>query len=222
MKASNKALELIKKYEGFFSRPYLDPVKIPTIGYGVIKYPNGKRVTMKDPAITEKQASDMLLELLNQTYVPELNKLLKTSVNQNQFDALVSFIYNLGGASLGKSTLLKKINANPNDPSIAAEFVKWNKAGGKVLNGLTKRRKEEYELYFSTDGVVNSSDQIVSKYVDATGLNLREGAGTNYRIITELKRGDKVHVLETTSNGWSNVLVCDTNKQGWVSSKYLK
>lgn len=148
MKTSKKGLDLIKKYEGFFSKPYRDPIGIPTIGYGVIKYPNGKRVTMNDAPMTEKQASDMLLDLLNKTYVPELTRLLKSNINQNQFDALASFIYNLGGANLSKSTLLRKVNANPNDPSIANEFLRWNKAGGKVLNGLTKRRQSESSLYF--------------------------------------------------------------------------
>jgi lysozyme len=61
----------------------------------------------------------------------------------------VSFAFNLGSGALSKSTLLKKVNANPNDASIGAEFLKWNKAGGKVLAGLTRRRKAESELYFS-------------------------------------------------------------------------
>lgn len=149
MKTSSKGLALIKKYEGFKNKPYLDPVGIPTIGYGVIKYPNGKRVTMNDAPMTEKQASDMLAQLLEQTYEKEVNRLVKSSLNQNQFDALVSFTYNLGGTNLGKSTLLKKVNANPCDPTIRAEFPRWNKAGGRVLAGLTRRRNEEAELYFS-------------------------------------------------------------------------
>lgn len=147
MKTSAKGLALIKKYEGFYSKPYLDPVGIPTIGYGVIKYPNGKRVTMKDPAMTEKQASDMLAQLLEQTYEKDVNRLVKVALNQNQFDALVSFTYNLGGTNLGKSTLLRKVNVNPCDPTIKAEFPRWNKAGGRVLAGLTRRRNEEAELY---------------------------------------------------------------------------
>ncbi|SMG32496.1 lysozyme [Sphingobacterium psychroaquaticum] len=148
MKTGVNGLTLIKKFEGFFSKPYKDPIGIPTIGYGVIKYPDGKKVTMQDPALTEKQASDMLAQLLAQTYEKDVTRLVKKPLTQNQFDALVSFTYNLGGANLGKSTLLKKVNVNPNDPSIAAEFVKWNLAGGKVFAGLTRRRKEEAELYF--------------------------------------------------------------------------
>ncbi len=151
MKTSAKGLALIKKYEGFFNKPYLDPVGIPTIGYGVIKYPNGKRVTMNDPAMTEKQASDMLAQLLEQTYEKDVNRLVKVALNQNQFDALVSFTYNLGGTNLGNSTLLRKININPCDPTIKAEFPRWNRAGGRVLAGLTRRRKEEADLYFTAN-----------------------------------------------------------------------
>ncbi|QBQ41221.1 lysozyme [Sphingobacterium psychroaquaticum] len=149
MKTGEKGLSLIKKFEGFFPKPYKDPIGIPTIGYGVIKYPDGKKVTMQDAALTEKQASDMLAQLLTQTYEKDVLRLVKKPLTQNQFDALVSFTYNLGGANLGKSTLLKKVNANPNDPSIASEFVKWNLAGGKVFAGLTRRRKEEAALYFT-------------------------------------------------------------------------
>lgn len=151
MKTGTKGLALIKSFEGFYSKPYLDPVGIPTIGYGVIKYPNGKRVTMKDPAITEKQASDILAQLLEQTYEKDVNKHVKTTLNQNQFDALVSFTYNLGGTNLSTSTLLRKVNANPCDPTIDAEFAKWVNAGGKKLNGLVRRRKAESDLYFSKE-----------------------------------------------------------------------
>lgn len=143
----SKGLELIKSFEGFYSKPYLDPIGIPTIGYGATYYPNKKKVTMKDKPLTEKEASDLLKEMMV-TYENDVKRLVKRELNQNQFDALVSFTYNLGSANLGKSTLLKKINANPCDKTIKYEFLKWNKAGGKVLNGLTRRRNAEAELYF--------------------------------------------------------------------------
>lgn len=148
MKTSNKGLALIKKYEGFYSKPYLDPIGIPTIGYGATYYPNKVKVTMKDESLSEKEASDLLAQMLN-VYENQVALLVTKPINQNQFDALVSFTYNLGATNLGKSTLLKKINKNPNDPTIREEFVKWNRAGGKVLKGLTKRRKDEAVLYFS-------------------------------------------------------------------------
>ena len=148
MKIGKKGLELIKKYEGFYSKPYLDPIGIPTIGYGATYYPNNVKVTMKDKPLTEKQASDLLAEMLK-VYENQVALLVRKPITQNQFDALVSFTYNLGATNLSKSTLLKKVNANPKDKSIADEFVKWNRAGDKVLNGLTKRRKDEAILYFS-------------------------------------------------------------------------
>lgn len=147
MKLGSKGLELIKSFEGFYSKPYLDPIGIPTIGYGATYYPNKKKVTMKDKPLTEKEASDLLKEMMI-TYENDVKRLVKRELNQNQFDALVSFTYNLGGTNLGKSTLLKKVNANPCDKTIKDEFLKWNKAGGKVLNGLTRRRNAEAELYF--------------------------------------------------------------------------
>ena len=147
MKLGSKGLELIKSFEGFYSKPYLDPIGIPTIGYGATYYPNKKKVTMKDKPLTEKEASDLLKEMMT-NYENDVKRLVKRELNQNQFDALVSFTYNLGSTNLGKSTLLKKVNANPCDKTIKDEFLKWNKAGGKVLNGLTRRRNAEAELYF--------------------------------------------------------------------------
>ena len=147
MKLGSKGLELIKSFECFYSKPYLDPIGIPTIGYGATYYPNKKKVTMKDKPLTEKEASDLLKEMMT-TYENDVKRLVKRELNQNQFDALVSFTYNLGSTNLGKSTLLKKVNANPCDKTIKDEFLKWNKAGGKVLNGLTRRRNAEAELYF--------------------------------------------------------------------------
>lgn len=148
MKTGKKGLDLIKKYEGFYSKPYLDPIGIPTIGYGATYYPNNVKVTMKDKPLSEKEASDLLVQMLK-VYENQVASLVRKPINQNQFDALVSFTYNLGATNLGKSTLLKKVNVNPNDPTIRQEFEKWNRAGGKVLNGLTKRRKDEAALYFS-------------------------------------------------------------------------
>lgn len=148
MKTSENGLALIKKWEGFSSTTYLDPIGIPTIGYGFIRYPGGIRVTTQDDPITRAQADELLLQLLTQTYEADVLRLITTPLNQNQFDALVSFTYNLGASNLAKSTLRRKVNLYPSDPSIRAEFVRWNQAAGRVLKGLTNRRLEEVELYF--------------------------------------------------------------------------
>lgn len=147
MNISNKGLSLIKEFEGLRLNTYLCSAGVPTIGYGSTFYPNGDKVKMGDKLNDEKEA-EFLLHKTVERFEKGVNRLLdKTSVTQSQFDALVSFAFNLGLGNLEKSTLLRKVKANPNDPSIADEFLRWNKAGGKVLAGLTRRREAEAKLY---------------------------------------------------------------------------
>lgn len=148
MRAGVKGIELIKKYEGFRSEPYLCPAGVPTIGYGATYYPSGHPVKMTDQPISESFATAMLSSMLER-YEQGVERYVQVPINHNQFDALVSFAYNLGLGALKTSTLLKKVNANPNDPDIAYQFRRWTKANGRTLQGLVKRRKEEAELYFS-------------------------------------------------------------------------
>lgn len=143
---SAAGLSLVKRYEGLKLKAYLCPAKVATIGYGSTRYPDGRRVMLTDKLTNEAEATQLLLSTLNQ-YEKVVNKNLP-NINQCQFDALVSLCYNIGGASLAKSTLVRKAKVNPNDPSILDEFMRWNKAGGKVLAGLTTRRAEEAKLYF--------------------------------------------------------------------------
>lgn len=147
-KISSKGIELIKSFEGLRLKPYLCSAKVPTIGYGNTFYENGKKVTLKDPEITESRATELLAWSLTK-FEQYVDSYCRDDINQNQFDALVSFCYNLGPANLKSSTLLKKVNTDPNDPSIEKEFLKWNKAGGRALAGLTRRRQAELALYFS-------------------------------------------------------------------------
>ena len=147
-KTSKNGIAFIKKYEGFKSKPYLCPANVPTIGYGATYYPNGQKVKLKDPAIDEKHAS-LLLEAMLNPYEKAVDSYCRDDINQNQFDALVSFAYNLGNSALKSSTLLKKANVNPNDSTIKNEFNKWVYADGIKLNGLVKRRIEESNLYFT-------------------------------------------------------------------------
>jgi lysozyme len=151
LKTSKNGLNLIKKFEGLRLDAYLDAVQIPTIGYGTIVYPNGVRVKLGDKC-TEAQAEQYLTFKLNQ-FEADIKRMVKVSLKAQQFDALVSFVYNLGPTNFSKSTLLKKINLKEFD-SAAEEFLKWNKAGGKVLKGLTRRREAEKEL-FESDGNEN-------------------------------------------------------------------
>ena len=111
---------------------------------------------MLDKPITKVRALDMF-KVIADKFAKDVDKLVVSNVNQNQFNALVSFAYNVGSdidtdtiaEGLGDSTLLKKVNKNPDDPSIRNEFLKWNKAGGKIITGLTRRRNEEASIYFS-------------------------------------------------------------------------
>ena len=143
-----KGLNLIKQFEGLLLKPYKCPAGIPTIGYGATYYPNGCKVSMSDKAITEGQASTMLMNMLR-TYEKAVDSFCRDDINQNQFDGLVAFAYNVGINALKNSTLLKKVNKNPNDPTIRAEFLKWNKANGRAVKGLTNRRTAEADLYES-------------------------------------------------------------------------
>jgi lysozyme len=148
MKLDENGYKLIQGFEGLSLVPYLCSAKVSTIGYGNTFYPSGKKVTMNDNPISLLTAKWMLKETADK-FAADVDKLIKSRLTQNQFNALVSFAFNLGVAALGKSSLLKKVNVNPNDITITNEFLKWNKAGGKVLNGLTKRRTIEAKIYFT-------------------------------------------------------------------------
>ena len=144
MKISMNGLNLIKQFEGLRLNAYDDGVGVWTIGYGTIKYPNGVRVKKGDK-ITQAQADQYIANDVA-TFERAVNMLVNVPLNQNQFDALVSFTYNLGATNLSASTLLKKLNSK-DYKGAAAEFPKWNKAGGKVMTGLVRRRKAEMELF---------------------------------------------------------------------------
>lgn len=148
MKLNNSGYLLITEFEGFSAKPYLCSAKIPTIGYGNTYYPDGKRVTMLDKEITRMQAFEMFKHIADK-FASTVSKLVKTPLNQNQFNALVSLAYNIGTGNFASSTLLKKVNINHNDRSIELEFKKWNKVNKKEVAGLTRRRNYEANIYFS-------------------------------------------------------------------------
>lgn len=146
MNVNKQGIQLVKSFEGCFLNAYLCPAKVWTIGYGSTKYTNGKSVKQGDK-ITQQEAETLLSDTLDE-FSKGVSKLIKVELNDNQFSALVSFAFNLGVGALSKSTLLKKVNANPNDKTIEQEFMKWVNAGGKKLNGLVRRRTAESKLYF--------------------------------------------------------------------------
>ena len=140
--------EFIRKKEGFRTKAYLDTNGTPTIGYGSTMWACGRRVQMGD-TITREQAENLLdWEIKNKS-----SALIGLKLNENQYNALLSFIYNVGVGAFNSSTLKKLVKNNPNNPLIRNEFMKWNKEtikGKKVVNkGLTNRRKAEADLYFT-------------------------------------------------------------------------
>jgi len=147
MKVVNDAIILMHKYEGLRLDAYLCPAKVPTIGYGNTFYEDGSKVKIGDK-ITKARANELFNNILENKFATPVRGLIKSKVTNNQFSALVSFAYNVGVANLQRSTLLKMVNVNPKDPAIRAQFMRWNKAGGKELLGLTRRREAEANLYF--------------------------------------------------------------------------
>ena len=147
MVISNKLKELVKEFEGCKLKAYKCPAGIWTIGYGNTQYENGKAV--KEGDIITLERAEQLLEIILIKFIQQVGELVKSNINQNQKDALTDFAYNCGVGNLKNSTLLKKVNADPKDKTIRAEFEKWTRANGKVLNGLVKRRNAEANLYFS-------------------------------------------------------------------------
>lgn len=150
---SKNCLDLIKSFEGCRLKAYNDPASggLPiTIGWGNTYRADGTNFKLGD-TITQPIADNLLQLVANQKGKEVAALLGSTVVNQNQFDALVDFGYNCGLGNLSSSTLLKKVKLNPKDPTIGLEFLKWDKAAGKVLAGLTKRCTARVKLYFTKD-----------------------------------------------------------------------
>lgn len=147
MTINDKGIGLIKEFEGCKLKAYQDVKGVWTIGYGSTLYPNGNAVHEGDE-ITQQQAEDMLKHHVKQT-ADIISIYIKSSLTSNQFSALCVLAYNIGAGAFRLSTLLKMVNSNPNDQNIKSEFLKWNKSGGKVYPGLTRRRQAEADLYFT-------------------------------------------------------------------------
>ena len=146
--------QLIKHFESCRLKAYLDAKGIPTIGWGNTFYENGNRVKLGD-IITQERADRLFLNILA-IFEKGVEQLVKSNINENQRAALISFAYNVGldidedskVEGLGDSTLLKMVNANPDNHAIRVEFMKWVNKGSSFERGLTARRKAEADLYF--------------------------------------------------------------------------
>lgn len=144
MKLNEDGIKALHKREGLKLKPYLDTRGVPTISMGVTFYPDGRKVTMKDKPLTKEEAK-YLGNATADNFAKEVDKLVKSKVNQNQFNALVSLAYNIGITGFKNSTVLRKVNLNPNDPTIKSAFMMWTK--NKELIG---RRESEVKQYFTS------------------------------------------------------------------------
>ena len=146
MDLNDATMTLIESFEGFEPKWYSDPVGVKTIGYGHTdaagepKYAKSKSLTL-----TRVEARELLRRDLKQ-YADAVTAAVKVPLNGNQYGALVSWTYNVGASAMRGSTLIKKLNAG-NYADVPAELAKWNKAKGKVLKGLTRRRDAEAALF---------------------------------------------------------------------------
>ncbi|MGL4412108.1 MAG: lysozyme [Bacteroidales bacterium] len=144
IRVSDRGVSLIKEYEGFSAKPYVCSGGKRTIGYGH----TGRGAQELGASITEPAAL-ILLRIDIQKVEIELNSLIRPPMRQGQVDALISLAFNIGCEALRRSTLLRKLNDNPDDPTLADEFRRWHFSNGVSLKGLKRRREAEIALFLS-------------------------------------------------------------------------
>ena len=212
---SEKCIKLVKGFEGLYLKAYRDEVGKWTIGYGITNDDKSiTNVTVKAGlVITEKTADNWLEKALNKKYLPKVMKYNgKYKWTQNEIDALVSFAYNVG--SIDALTA----NGTRSRATIASKMLQYNKAGGKVLNGLTRRRKAEHDLFLSsTKTTTKKTYATVNTKSDP--LTIREKGSTTAKAIGKIPKGTKVEVSKKGTT-WTKVKYKNTT--GYVATKYLK
>lgn len=141
------AAALCRYFEGYLGAPYLCPAGVPTIGYGATYYEDGTRVQMTDPPITRERAEALLRWHIERRYLPQVLAACPGLVHETpeRLAAIIDFTFNLGAGNLRASTLRKRINAG-DWGDVPNQLMRWNKAGGVVLRGLTRRRQAEARL----------------------------------------------------------------------------
>lgn len=204
MKTSNNGLAIIKHFEGCSLKAYkpIPAEKEYTIGWG------HKSSDIKAGMIISQEVADNLL--IQDISVAEkcVQKFVTVPLTQNQFDALVSFCYNIGSYAFRASTLVAMLNANKYIEA-SNQFSRWVKGdNGKILQGLVKRRNMEKELFLK--------DSCKKVKITATVLNIRAGAGVNYKIVGYLPKNSIVS-LSATSNGFGKL----SDGRGWISLNYV-
>jgi lysozyme len=136
---------LCRRFEGLYLRPYLCPAGVPTIGYGATFYEDGKKVSLRDKPISKARAEALLIWHIKHGFLPPVMRLCTGADTPERLAALVDFAFNLGLGNLKASTLRKRVNQG-DWLDAQVQIMKWNKAGGKILKGLTRRREAERQL----------------------------------------------------------------------------
>lgn len=218
MHISKNGLDLIKKYEGFYSKAYLCPAGVLTIGYGTTNADSKilNYTITKTSTITEDKATEFLKKSIEKKYEPCVNKYLeKYKLNQNQYDALVSFAYNIGSIDQLTNNGKKSIKDISND------MLLYDHAKGVRLKGLTRRREEEHKLFNTPISKISPLKKETGKttryIVTADYLNVRKGPGVNYDVTNVLKKGDAVNIVDV-KNGWGEL----ANTTRWIFLSYCK
>lgn len=147
MDAKELTLQLIRRWEGLYLKPYLCPAGVPTIGMGTIRYENGRPVMLTDPAITEARAYQLCSHYLDTIAFPQLSRLAPIMMSDGQRAALVDFIYNMGAGAFAASTLRKRVMGEEWD-AVPAQLRRWVYAGPNKLNGLIARREDEIQCLY--------------------------------------------------------------------------
>lgn len=145
--ALDVAVDLCAEFEGFRSAPYRDVVGVPTIGYGTTVYPDGRKVAMTDPPISEAVARGYKRAYLEDARKTILGTLGRVSVTDNQLGAVLSLAYNVGVSAIVGSTLMNLLKRGADRMQVADEFPKWRNAGGKPVAGLLRRRYQEAAVF---------------------------------------------------------------------------
>lgn len=145
--ACSIARSLCWRFEGFYSAPYYCPAGVVTIGVGATRYADGRPVTMKDAPITREQAERLLYLQIEREFLPLVLRLCPGLIHETaeRLAAIIDFAFNLGGGNLRASTLRRKVNEGAWG-EVPVQLMRWNKAGGRVLRGLTIRRQAEADL----------------------------------------------------------------------------
>lgn len=213
---SKKCIKLVKEFEGLYLKSYKDEVGVWTIGYGITNADKAiTKVTVRAGLkITEKTADNWLEKALNKKYLPKVMKYnSKYKWNQNEIDALVSFAYNIG--SIDALTA----NGTRSRATIAAKMLQYNKAGGKVLNGLTRRRKAERKLFLTAKKKTAKKKTYATVNTKKDPLTIRSAANAKSKELGKIPKGIKVEVVKKGAS-WTKVKY--KKNTGYVATKYLK